>query len=471
MNARLARDPASFRDPSGYVFTDGTRVLRGLAPAAAAEYAAAQDSGLLREAVERQLLIAGTPLPADAVPGALCGARGETLALAVEHPRLPLVSYPYEWTFGQLRDAALAHLDLQLLALGHGFELSDGSAYNLQFAGGGPLHIDVLSLRRWRAGRPWEGYHQFCRQFLFPLLVQAEGGLPFQRLYRGSLEGIGVDEVLALVPAWRRWSGLNLLLHVQLQAGAVRRAAAKRLDAAPVRVPTIPQGRYRALLQQLRDWIAALQPARGRRSYWSDYAAVNSYSSPQQQRKAEFVQGALRAWGSRSVLDVGGNAGTYCEAALDAGAMQAVCLDGDIDALELAYGKRKAGRAGLMPLVGDWCDPSPAQGWAGRERRALRDRLRADTVLALALVHHVVIGRNVPLAAFVDELFVHGERLVVEFVPKSDPMVQGLLRGRDDVFADYDEPRFLALLAQRAEITGTLRLEEGGRMLVACTRR
>ena len=471
MSAGFARDPGSFRDPAGYVFSDGERIVRSLSAAARVRLDQARASGLLDAAADRQLLVDTRPVAAASLPIAGGGARGEAADDFVEHPRIPLVSYPYEWTFGQLKDAALAHLALQILALDHGFELADGTAYNMQFGPSGPLHIDVLSLRPYREGRPWDGYNQFCRQFLFPLLLESVAGLPFQRIYRGSPEGIGFDEARAVIPAWRRYTSLNLLLHLQLQGRAVRSASSSKLDGRVLELPHIPRARYLALLEGLRDWIAGLRPARAARTYWADYASVNSYSGEEQSQKAAFVARMVRAWGCGSVLDAGGNTGDYSVAALGAGAARACCVDADIDALEAAYARRRAGHPGLLPLVVDWSDPTPAQGWAGIERRAFRERAQADAVLALALVHHIVIGRNVPLGAFVDSLFAHARHVLVEFVPRSDPMVAGLLRGREDVFHDYEEGEFVRLLQERAEIEQTCRIRADGRVLFACTRR
>lgn len=483
--AGFARHPGSFRDPSGYVFTDGQRVLRALGEKGRAEYEAARACGLIDAACERGLLIASRQVTLDGLADALRGARGEVPVQVIEHPRIPLITYPYEWTFAQLRDAALQHLELQLLALAHDFELSDATAYNMQFNIGQsnigqfnvgqsntgaalPLHIDVLSLRRYREGRPWEGYHQFCRQFLFPLLLESVRGVPFQRWYRGSLDGLALDEIKRLIPAWRRFTSLNLLLHVQLQASAVGRASSNDLSGRQIVLPNIPKSRYRSMLEGLRDWIAALKSGRPQKTYWADYASLNSYDDTEKRQKLAFVEKMAKQWQAHAALDVGGNSGDYSEAALAGGAQRAFCVDSDVDALEVAYAKR---RAGLLPLVMDWSDPSPGQGWAGAERSTLQQRLEVDMVLALAVVHHIVIGGNVPLEAFVERLFAHGQNVIVEFVPKHDPMVQGLLRSREDIFPDYTQEAFEQMLQRHASIEETCPIRDGGRILYACRRR
>jgi len=79
----------------------------------------------------------------------------------LRHERIPFVSYPYEWTFSMLRDAALLQLDLNLAALEEGMILKDSTPYNVQFRGSKPVFVDIGSFERLREGAPWVGYRQF----------------------------------------------------------------------------------------------------------------------------------------------------------------------------------------------------------------------------------------------------------------------------------------------------------------------
>lgn len=463
--------PGSFRDPSGYVFTHDDRVFRALGARGSEEFDAARSSGLLDIACERGLLIASASVSSNMQTEQFRGARGEVLEQVIEHPRIPLITYPYEWTFEQLRDAALQHLELHLLALAHDFDLSDATAYNMQFNVGLPLHIDVLSLRRYRDGRPWEGYNQFCRQFLAPLLLESIAGVQFQRWYRGSLNGLELDELKKLIPARRRFTSLNFLMHVQLQTNAIKGASSNNLTDRTVRLPVISKRRYIAMLEGLRDWIASLRPGRTRKTYWADYSRINSYAEQEKREKLAFVETMAHHWRLRSVLDVGGNSGDYSQAAIAGGVTHAWCLDGDVDALAVAYRRRKSDSPGLLPVVMNWVDPSPGQGWDTRERSTFKERLHADAVMALAVIHHVVIGNNVPLSEFVRQLFTCSDKVIVEFVPKEDPMVQGLLRTREDIFGDYTEENFIRLLELHSQVARVCRLKAGGRTLFACLRK
>ena len=196
-------------------------------------------------------VVATHEIPASAIRGVEDSAR-----YVLEHARIPFVSYPYEWSFYGLKAAALLHLDLQIDALRRDVQLADASAYNVQFCGARPVFIDVLSFRRYQAGDYWQGYRQFCLQFLNPLLLRALTGVAPHAWYRGSLEGITAVELNALLPTARRLSW-NVFSHVTLPARLATRAV--RTQAPPTRpVRPLPRASYNGLLVQLRRWIARL---------------------------------------------------------------------------------------------------------------------------------------------------------------------------------------------------------------------
>jgi ribosomal protein L11 methylase PrmA len=465
------RDPGSFRDPSGYVFVGERQAWRTVNAPAAAKFRQVQATGLIAELVKRGLLI-GTDVAdiTGAQLDAFRGARGELPEFVLAHPRLPFISYPYEWTFSQLKAAALAHLDLQVIALDHDVALSDSTPYNMQFDGGRAKLIDVLSLRPYVPGEIWAGYNQFCRQFLLPLLLEAWSGVPFQPMLRGRVDGITLAEGERLLPWSKRWLGLQGLMHVTLPARMERSQSSAR-QGDDVRVPTLAKSRYRALLTEMRAWVGGLGSRRSARTFWNTYATVNSYSGTMQDAKREFVSAAIRASGAATVWDLGGNTGEYSVAALAAGAQRAIVFDSDLDSLEKAYAASQQGHPGLLPVVMDCADPSPSLGWRQAERKGLGERANADAVLALALVHHLAIGRNIPLRSVIEWIVGLGAGGVIEFVPKSDPMVVQMLAHREDVFHDYDEAHFRQWLGAVAEPLQEHRFAENGRLIVAFKRR
>jgi ribosomal protein L11 methylase PrmA len=453
------RDAASFRDPSGFVFEFEGRILRTVMPSAAQNYVRLRDSGLLELLVSKKLLISATELdPAD-VP--LIAPRPSYL---LEHPRLDFVSYPYEWSFSAHRSAALLHLDLHLLALEHGFTLSDASAYNVQFQGAEPIFIDTLSLRPYRPGELWVGHRQFCMQFLNPLVMSAKLGIDPQGYLRGQIEGIDPVD-LALLLRFRHRLSWTLLTHIILQARFQSRGSLKRRNLIALREALLPESAFRQILLTLRGYISRLSYRRGQ-TVWADYTGNESYSQSELRRKRDFVAAVVKEIKPGKVIDIGCNSGAYAEIALDAGAGSVIGFDVDHGALEAAFARSRRGKLAFLPLWHDMANPSPDQGWSQKERKGFAARAKGDVLLALALVHHLAIGKNIPLEQVVDWLIDIAPQGIIEFIPKTDLMAQRLLALRDDIFSDYTEAVFLAAVTSRARVRRSERMSKSGRVLI-----
>jgi hypothetical protein len=384
----------------------------------------------------------------------------------LRHERIPFVSYPYEWTFGMLREAALLQLDLELEALAAGLTLKDATPYNVQFRGSRPAFIDVGSFERLREGEPWAGYRQFCMLYLYPLLLQAHRGVDFQPLLRGSLEGIAPAQaarMFSLRDRLRRGVFAHVALHARLEARSARREGGEvkeELRKANFKTEMVEANvrRMRKLVERLR-WKAG-------DTAWTGYREQNTYTDEDAARKTAFVREAL-ARGPRLVWDAGCNDGAYSRIAAEhAGSVVAFDLDhATVEALYRSL--RSEGERRILPLVADLADPSPGLGWRGLERRPLEARGTPDAVLALALVHHVSITANVPLAEFLDWLHSLGASAVVVELPKrEDPMVRKLLSGkREGSNADYEIGNFERLLAERFSVERREELPSGARVL------
>ena len=387
----------------------------------------------------------------------------------LEHPRLAFISYPWEWPFSLLKAAALHHLDLQLRLLDAGIALSDASACNVQFNGVAPIFIDWLSLRRYRPGEYWTAHNQFCEQFLNPLLLSAALDVPHHAWYRGSQEGISGRDLAALLP-WRRRLSLSVWTHLLLPLRLARRGPARRQVAALARRRPLPQRAYRGLLQQLRAWVCTLR-AGFRDTAWQGYSSQCSYSEADTRAKNRMVREFISAGPARQVWDLGCNNGAFAATALAAGADRVIGFDTDPGALERAVARAREQRLNFLPLYQDLANPSPAQGWRQRERRSFSARAAgADALLALALLHHLVIGRNLPMEQAVSWLVSLAPRGLVEFIPGSDPRVQDLLALREQPFPDYNPEDFEACLRRHARIERVETLENTGRRLYAWQR-
>ena len=458
-------DPGSFRDPGGRVYHLGDKVLRTITELAAADFEFVQASGLIERLTADGRLIAGQLVSADRL-----GENGKHARFVVEHPRLPFISYPYEWPFPALKAAALLHLGIQLDALDAGVSLSDASAYNIQFQGVRPLFIDLLSFRRYHAGELWTGHRQFCEQFLNPLLLRSELGVAANSWYRGCQEGIGATDLRRLLP-WRSKLSRNILLHVVAQSALQASSGSTDLTRSAVAESGLPLSSYRRMLTKLRDWIERLEPADTGKTVWRDYVTSHGYSEDEAAAKRSFIAGFVAAAKPKMLWDLGCNTGDYAELALAKGAGQVVGFDFDHGALEVAFARAAAGSLDFLPLFLDGANPSPDQGWAGLERKSLSARANADAVIALAYAHHLAIGRNIPLGDLLVWLTDLAPEGVVEFVPKQDPMVRRLLALRDDIFPDYREEYFLTRLGELCDIVQTQTITRSGRKLVHFRRR
>jgi ribosomal protein L11 methylase PrmA len=469
--SKFHRDEGSFRDPSGYIFQNDDKIIRAVMPIADADFKSVYDSGIIQEMSEAGLMISCDRLDADQdMLNQYRGARNEAAASLYEHPKVPMITYPYEWVFSQLKDAALAHLDIQIKALKKGYELSDATAYNMQFINGKAVHIDVMSLRPYVEGAHWAGYNQFCRQFLLPLLLEAWAGVSFQPMYRGSINGISFEDALSVLPRRKLFTNLSGFMHVYLHGRAVM-ANSSKADKKADLSRKLPKSRYEAILEQMHGFVTSLESAKRPSSYWKTYAKINSYSEPMRDVKLAFVEEWARENKPELVWDIGGNTGDFSLAAIKGGAKDAVILDGDLDSLETAYRLRVKKGEPLLPLLMNLVDPSPNLGWRQTERKGLQERAKADGVIALAVIHHMCIAGNLPLGEAINWLVNLAPSGIIEFVPKRDPMVSQLLEVREDIFFDYEEDVFRSAILKEHDILKEHLFEENGRLMVSYKKR
>jgi ribosomal protein L11 methylase PrmA len=453
----MVRNEGSFRDPSGYVAHYDDRVFRILREDAFNAFEALEASGLLAELVAKKWLVP-TGISTEL-------AIHDVAPRVLEHAPIPFISYPYEWSFELLKRAALFHLDLHLLSLESGFTLTDATAYNVQFVGIRPIFIDPMSLVSYSEGQMWFGQRQFCEQFLNPLLLTSLLRIPFNAWYRGAVEGISSEDLARMLRSkhklsWRVWS--EVLIPVWLQRSA--RADPAKVVAAKQR--KLPLNAHRFMLRNLRSWIAGLRdPFATESTVWRGYEIENFYLPEEERRKQAFVAEFVRRSRPKTIWDLGCNTGLYSETALRAGASYAVGFDSDHGALNLAVRRSSQGNLNFLPLHMDACNPSPSQGWNQKERGGLSSRGKPDAILALALEHHITIGRNVPLPMLLDWMVDLADCGVVEFVPKSDGAVQRMLSHREDIFDQYSQDEFESELTKRAAIGKKEAISASGRTL------
>lgn len=445
------------------VFVTDDAIIRSLSGEALLDYEAAAASTFFGAALADGRLIGTERVEADEVE-ALVGGEGSWEA-ALRHERIPFLSYPYEWTFEMLRDAALLQLQLTRQGLDEDVITKDATSYNVQFVGARPTFIDIGSFERLRAGEPWYGYRQFCELFLYPLMFQAYKDLPFQPWLRGAIDGITPSqarEVMSFRDRFRR----GVFTNVYLQAAFENRYSdtdsdvKKDLGKAGFKKELIA-----ANLDKLTRLVTHLKWKRSE-STWSGYSERGHYTDADLEAKSHFVEKVVNLRARPLVWDLGANDGHFSRLASKT-ADYVVAVDADPLVVDTLYRSlRDEGNTTILPLTMDLSNPSPGLGWRSAERKAFTGRAKPDLVLCLAVIHHLAITNNVPLPQFVAFLADVGSEAVVEFPTPEDPMVQRLLRNkREGTHDDYTATVLEHALSEHFDVIEQETLPSGNRVL------
>ncbi len=418
------KNPASFKDPSGYVFMQDHKVFRRVRPTYFSEYEYLINSGLYRQLTAEKLLI----------PHKLIKKNKEELI--IEPVQIPFISYPYEWSFSQFKDAAIQTLKIQKLALDCGMSLKDASSYNIQFFEGGPILIDTLSFERYQQGQGWKAYRQFCMHFLSPLILMSLVDIRLNKLMQVYLDGIPLDLTNSLLH-YKSWFNLGALIHIKAHAKAEFKFS--DIDLSKSTKPMKLSSLY-GLIDHLEGMIKKLK-LRTQLSEWADYYKDTNYSAKAFVHKKHIIKSLINQIKPKQIWDLGANDGTFSRLVSERNSV--ISLDIDPLAVDYNYRFNKSHHIqNCLPLVFDLTNPSPGLGWANMERLSLIRRGPTDLIMVLALVHHLVISNNLNFEMIADFFSKITRYLIIEFVPKEDSQVQKLLRNRQDIFTHYNLTNF-----------------------------
>ncbi len=449
------KDGGSFRDPSGFLFYQRNSIYRQINKSYRGNFDLLEKSGLYQELIDRNLLISHKttekikPLTKEAYK-------------IIKPDLVPFISYPYEWSFSQLKDAALLTLRIQRIAIDHGMSLKDCSAYNVQYIGSNAIFIDTLSFEKLPKGKPWVAYKQFCQHFLAPLSLMAFTDIRSGLLMREFIDGIPLDLTSKLLPNKTRFN-LGLYFHIHLHAKSQKRFADVAIKKQQVK-SRLSDRSLLGFIDSLESTIKGLkwQPEG---TEWAAYYEDDSYIPKAIKDKQKIVERFIKSAKPKSVWDIGANNGLFSRLASD-NEIYTVASDIDPAAIEQGYIISKAKEEKyILPLVVDLTNPSPDLGWANKERKSFISRGPVDMVLALALVHHLAISNNLPLLKIAEFLRSIAKYLVIEFVPKSDPKVKKLLATREDIFSDYTEEGFKKAFLTLYKIEKTVKIKNSKRIL------
>ena len=445
--------PSSFRDPSGFLFYQNGLICRQINIVYKENYEHLIESGLYKSLVDAELLISHEEIDIEY-------ANSEDVYKIIKPEPISFISYPYEWCFSQLKDAALITLKIQTKALEFGMSLKDCSAYNIQFRKGNPIFIDTLSFEKYREDEAWVAYRQFCQHFLAPLVLMSYKDVRLNQLLRVYIDGIPLDLASSLLPFRTRFK-FSLLSHIHLHAKSQKYFADKIINTSNRKMSRLSLS---GLIDSLETLVNKLnwQP---QATEWANYYEDTNYSEVAFQHKKQLIAEFLEKINPKTVWDIGANVGVFSRIASTQG-IQTISFDIDPIAVEKNYLKCVENRElNILPLLLDLTNPSPGIGWENQERMSILERGSADTVFALALIHHLSISNNLPLYKIANFFSKICNSLIIEFVPKSDSQVQRLLTTRKDIFPNYTQKTFESEFGKYFTIQNSMKVKDSERIL------
>jgi SAM-dependent methyltransferase len=454
--------PASYKDRSARVveFKDG--IYRLLNEQAYDSYLALQSTAFLKSCVTSRKIIESTIISnPDTRFHNLMEADGFSHLL--KHDKIPLISYPYEWCFSMLRDAALLHLDLMLQALDEQFILKDATPFNIQFHQGSLVLIDLPSFVAYE-NNGWVAYREFCQSFLYPLLLNSHLGLNFNAFLTSNLAGISVEDMNKLFYGAKVFKK-GIFVHVYLQ-NMIRKISAKNSRSIE---PKVASGKFpvKIISNNIKNLVTTINSLKQNtnKTVWSSYHTNNTYTDVAEAEKCQFIEKISCDLKPDCVWDVGCNTGTYSNIAAKH-AKLVVAIDSDPSVIEALYTHcKKLNINNLIPLIHSVTEPSPALGWQLDERSPLEHRSKPDLVFFLAIIHHICITHNIPIGDFIAWCARLCREVVIEFVDREDTMCATLLSHKDADIADYTKANFETCVKQHFEINSSFPLPDSARTL------
>lgn len=452
----LTIESSSFRDPAGFIFYSNSKVFRQINNVYRKQYDHIISSGLYDSLQADGMIVTHKEVNEIAYID---------FCYKVILPEvIPCISYPYEWSFGQLKDSAILTLKIHRHALDYGMVLKDASAYNIQFNLGRPILIDTLSFDFYEEGQPWGAYGQFCRHFLAPLFLMVYRDIRLSQLLRIYIDGIPLDLASKLLAGK---GGFAATQHIRWHAAATKRYAdAGKKGDANFKIRKISIAQHIALIDSLLRIVESLA-LKNVKTEWRDYNPFTSYTKIGVQSKMDIVKSMIDQVSPKVTWDFGANDGTYSKAALYCDESHVVAFDADPIAVERNYNdiKNKNEKRNLLPLLLDLANPSPNIGFANKERLSIDKRSRPDLIMLLAVLHHLVISNNLPLHSIASWLWGMTDFIIIEFVPKEDEQAKKLLETRVDIFENYTKNEFEKVFSKYFELLDCKNVEDSLRTL------
>lgn len=446
------KELSSFRDPDGFIFYKDDKLYRAVAESYKNCYDHFISSGLYDKLVREKYI----------VPHKEIEPTTDGIYKVLEPEIIDFISYPYEWSFSQLKDAAILTLEIQKTALELGMSLKDASAYNIQFQRGKPVFIDTLSFELYETDRPWNAYRQFCQHFLAPMALMAFRDVRLNGLTKNHIDGIPLDLAKNLLPL-KTWFRFGILMHLHLHAVSQKKYNSNTLKVSELNRKFSKQAFF-LLLGSLKRTISGIN-WKYPETEWGSYYETSGHSTEYEASKKEVVSGYLNIVKPAITWDIGSNTGIFSRLAAEKGGI-VIAFDIDPVCIERLYKETKTRKEeNILPLLLDLANPSPSLGWACSERKSINERAKCDLLMALALIHHLAISNNLPFEMIAGNFSKMAKRIIIEFVPKEDEKVQLMLTNRMDIFRSYSIETFEAAFCRFYDIEQKSAVEHSKRTL------
>ncbi len=451
----MNEERGSFRDPAGNIFYKAERIFRKINKEGQDRLEYLIKNNIIEESINKKYLIKSKKI----IPEFDVEEGFEVY----EHDKIPYISYPYEWSFSQLKAAAIHHLDFHLFLLEKNATLIDASAYNIQFIGSQPIFIDLLSIKKYENGEYWNGHKQFCENFLNPLILKSKKGINFNNWFKGNLEGIYTYELNNMLSFFDKFS-FNIFVQVYLLSKLEENAKSKKNLTVNKNKKPFPKKNFISMLKQLKKFIINLKDKKSK-TIWQDYSSNNTYGKDEEKKKQKIVKEFCEQNNFKILADIGCNNGLYSKIALNNNCDYVVGFDFDINAVDEAFNNSISENLNFHPLYFDASNPSSNLGWYEQERKSFIKRGNFDAVLALAFEHHLSIAKNIPLDQVVEWIMRLAPRGLIEFVPKEDETVQKMLELKGDIFKNYNIENFEKFICRNGKIINKSVVSHSGRTI------
>ena len=449
------KDSGSFRDPAGFIFSEGDEIYRFISASYYPDYKNLKTSGLYQELIDKGYLI-----PFEEVEKTST-SEGETLV--IKPLKVPFISYPYEWTFSQLKDAAKLTLEIQKISLKYGVQLKDASSYNIQFIGSTPVFIDTLSFEKLDERVMWRAYKQFCQHFLAPLTICSFCDPRMKSLFVSNLDGVPLDLAKRLIPK-RGYVSPARFLHLWLHELFQKQGSISKQAAFEKHSSKKSSSSAFGLVESLLSGIKNLK-RKQELSVWKSYYQGDSYQEEAFEEKKNIVGNLLSDLKPKILWDLGSNDGFFTEMTAKY-CQYSVAFDLDLTCIENMYGRlRQQKNTSILPLHIDIANPSPGIGWESGERKSLIERGPCDVAIALALIHHLLVSAGIPLNKLV--LFFQRicHQLIIEYVPPSDPKFRQICQTNPNDFAFFTEDAFISAFSESFVLKARIPIGKSSRVL------